>query len=419
MKKLIAIALLMASALFADANDKDGIRFAEGTWNEITAKAKQEKKLIFIDCYTSWCGPCKKLSEEVFPLKNVGEVFNKDFINYKADMEKGEGIDLQKKFHVGAYPTLLWVDYKGNIVHRIVGFVKAEILLAEAQLAMNGGNDQSDLEKRYKKNRDNPEAVKAYLNSLIKTSDSRSGEVARHYLSIIPKEQYQATEGFDLIAAYVQSPFDPAMNYIVEHRARFDEKFSRQRVDVAFENMYSRYANALVRDVKAGKEFDEAALQKLSAFMQEQKNPSKQQLVEDTRIKVLLHRKDWRRYAVKIDSLIESGVYGQISSRIYAQWYEPVAERDCMDVQVLERALKWIDKSFKDSKIFSMDYFEQMWVAKVKILERMDQKQLELSKARFEYGLLQELKEKQIKYNRQQAERTKALQDLINRKAGS
>lgn len=418
MKRLIAIALLMMSALFAGATGKDGIRFTEGTWNEITAKAKQEKKLVFIDCYTSWCGPCKKLSAEIFPLKNVAEVFNKEFINYKVDMEKGEGIDLQKKFHVGAYPTLLWVDYKGNVIHRIVGAVKAEKLIAEAKKAMNGGSNQADLEKKYKKNTNNPEPVKAYLNSLVETSDSRAKEVALQYLSIIPKEQYLSKEAFDLIAAYVQSPFSPAISYLLEHRAAFDGKFSKQRVDVTFENIYSRYANALAYSVKNGNEFDEAAFQKLVVFMQERQFPSKEQLMENTRIKVLKYKKDWKGYATKINSLIEAGFYEKISSRIYTQWYEPVVESDCRDNEVLESALNWIDMGLKIDKGFSMSYFERNWAAKLKILERMEGKKGELAKARIEYDLIKGLDVKQNEYTKRQAELTKTLQALIN-KAGS
>lgn len=419
MKKLLLIALLMMCSWFAGANDKDGILFAQGSWKEITAKAKREGKMIFIDCYTSWCGPCKRLSAEVFPLKNVAEVFNKDFINYKVDMEKGEGIDLQRKFHVGAYPTLLWVDHKGNVVHRIVGFVKPEKLLAEAQKAKSGGNAQAKLEMAYKKNRDNPEVLKAYLNSLVETADSRAKELALVYLSIIPKEAYLSKENYDLIAAYVQSPFSQAISYIVEHRAAFDEKFNRQRVDVTFENIYSRYANALVGDVKEGKEFDEPAFQNLIAFMQEQKFPLREQVIANTRIRTLKLKKNWKAYAAKINSIIEAGVYGKISPRIYEQWYEPIVESDCRDNEVLENAFSWINMGLDDDGVFNLPYYERAWAAKVRVLERMDGKPGELAKAKIEHNLIKQLEKKQKEYTQQQAEKTKALQDLIYKKTGS
>jgi len=48
---------------------QDGIRFEQGDWATILAKAKSAQKPIFIDVYTSWCGPCKKMAKDIFPLK--------------------------------------------------------------------------------------------------------------------------------------------------------------------------------------------------------------------------------------------------------------------------------------------------------------------------------------------------------------
>ena len=46
----------------------EGIAFFKGTWQEVLEQAKKENKLIFMDCYTSWCGPCKMLAKEVFTI---------------------------------------------------------------------------------------------------------------------------------------------------------------------------------------------------------------------------------------------------------------------------------------------------------------------------------------------------------------
>lgn len=99
----------------------EGIKFENGTFDQALTKAKQEKKMLFIDCYTSWCGPCKMLSSKVFPQKKVGDYFNKEFVSLKVDMEKGEGIDLKKRFGVKAFPTLLFIDSNGKEINRIVG----------------------------------------------------------------------------------------------------------------------------------------------------------------------------------------------------------------------------------------------------------------------------------------------------------
>ncbi len=117
--------------------DGKGIQFFQGTWNEALAAAKKEKKLIFVDAYAVWCGPCKFMSNNVFPDAAVGEYFNKNFISYKFDMEKGEGPEFSSKYKVTAYPTLLFIDYAGTVVYREMGARDAGgfIKLGESALA--------------------------------------------------------------------------------------------------------------------------------------------------------------------------------------------------------------------------------------------------------------------------------------------
>ena len=69
-----------------------GIIFFEGTWKEALEKAKKEDKLVFVDSYTTWCGPCIKMAKNVFTQESVGSFYNQNFINIKLDMEKEDGV---------------------------------------------------------------------------------------------------------------------------------------------------------------------------------------------------------------------------------------------------------------------------------------------------------------------------------------
>ncbi len=110
-----------------------GVKFEEGTFKEALAKAKESKKLLFLDCYTTWCGPCIQMSTQVFTQKVVGDYFNKNFVNIKMDMEAGEGIELAKKYKVTSFPTLLLIDGNGKVVHKIVGGRSAQALISEME----------------------------------------------------------------------------------------------------------------------------------------------------------------------------------------------------------------------------------------------------------------------------------------------
>src|SRR4051812_29883525 len=92
-----------------------GVRFSNISWPEAISLAKKENKLIFLDAYASWCGPCKWMDRNVFPAEEVGRLYNANFINLRIDMEKGVGIDLAKKYGVRAFPTYLFINDDGEV----------------------------------------------------------------------------------------------------------------------------------------------------------------------------------------------------------------------------------------------------------------------------------------------------------------
>src|SRR5688572_10977096 len=127
---IILLSLLLTTVnLFAQ-----GIQFEQGSWSEVKAKAKTEKKPIFVDAYTTWCGPCKKMAKEVFTQQSIGNYFNTTFINYQMDMEKGEGIEFARQWEVNAFPTLLYFDSDGKLAFKAIGAKDENGLLSQAKL---------------------------------------------------------------------------------------------------------------------------------------------------------------------------------------------------------------------------------------------------------------------------------------------
>lgn len=114
-----------------------GIDFQHNkSWNEIVQKAKAEKKLIFMDAYTVWCGPCKALQARVFPNKELGDYFNSNFVNAKIDMESGEGPALAAKYRVRAYPTMFFINPNTQqVVLQTMGYREVEDLMNIAKQA--------------------------------------------------------------------------------------------------------------------------------------------------------------------------------------------------------------------------------------------------------------------------------------------
>ncbi len=128
LKSIVPIGLIMilVSAMApVHEIEKDaakGIGFYSGSFSEAIALAKKENKLIFLDIYASWCGPCKTLKSKTFTDATVGEFYNSNFINFEVDAEKGEGVNLAEKYNIIGYPTLLFVDSHGKIVAKTMGY---------------------------------------------------------------------------------------------------------------------------------------------------------------------------------------------------------------------------------------------------------------------------------------------------------
>lgn len=115
-------------------NDNGGIQFKHISFEEAKKAAEKSGKIIFIDAYTSWCGPCKRMAATTFKDAKVGEYFNENFINLKIDCEKdADGIEISKMYRVQAYPTLLFINGKGKLIKSSIGFQEPAQLLATAK----------------------------------------------------------------------------------------------------------------------------------------------------------------------------------------------------------------------------------------------------------------------------------------------
>lgn len=123
MKKIVwALSMLLITTVASAAE----INFMDNpAWNTVLEKAKKEKKMIFLDGYATWCGPCKSMDAETYKNQAVADYYNANFINVKYDMEKGEGPKLAEQYQVTAYPSLLFLNADGNMLHKGVGYHEA------------------------------------------------------------------------------------------------------------------------------------------------------------------------------------------------------------------------------------------------------------------------------------------------------
>lgn len=200
-----------------------GIKFYEGSWNQVLAEAQKQNKTIFIDIYTTWCGPCKQMSNNVFTNDRVGERYNTTFINYKIDAEKGEGIELAKKFAITAYPTYLFVSPEGELIYRSLGSMPVEKFLGEADKATEFAKIFSPIavmDRSYAAGKRTPEFLYEYLKRKNMTNSDNS-LLTEEYIKSINESEYKTEKVLAVIAPNVNSIDSKAFEILVSSLSRF------------------------------------------------------------------------------------------------------------------------------------------------------------------------------------------------------
>lgn len=190
MKKLAIFSSLFIGALAL----AQGIKFEDSNFSAILAKAKKENKLIFVDAYASWCGPCKLMVKNIFPLQTVGDFYNSHFINAKIDMEKGEGIGLAKKYNVKAFPTYLFINGDGEEVHRTLGYVEEKDFIQFAKDAEDPNKRLTALKQKFENGEKDPEFLKNLAGLTIYNDSEFAGKVLDRYFqqkTVLDQEDIQ------------------------------------------------------------------------------------------------------------------------------------------------------------------------------------------------------------------------------------
>lgn len=202
MRKILLIALL---AIVSQMTYAQGIQFFKGTYEEAKAKAKKENKKIFVDAYTTWCGPCKKMAAEVFPTKEVGDYFNKNFICMKLDAENEKDHGFFQSYTASSFPTYFWVDADGVLLDKQSGSTSPSGFVTMAKNAVNNslGNTMNKLKARWDSGERNPQLVREYVLKMMPTFDASQIYPAMiDYLSKLSPEELNSMESYSLFRGF-------------------------------------------------------------------------------------------------------------------------------------------------------------------------------------------------------------------------
>ena len=261
MKRIIVFLFVAVMVITASAQTY----FREITYNDAIAAAKDEGKLVFMDFYTDWCGPCKMMAREVFPQEKLGKYMNEHFVNIKINAEKGEGVELAKTYKITAYPTFVVIDTDKKVLTRMEGAREAQAFEEELERGINPEKSPEVITKKYNEGDRSASVVKAYAALLQAEAmkdrrnyaqhiDKVVGVVQDYFNGLSDKDRY-AAENLFVYENYTQNLDDPSAKFLVNNLGKFPHETKKGAMTAA-ENLFN---NVMMSYFTGYKKVDPAA----------------------------------------------------------------------------------------------------------------------------------------------------------------
>ncbi len=342
--------LMICTALFSQ-----GIQFIEArTDSDLTLvgkRADEENKLIFIDAYTEWCGPCKWMEKNIFTNDTVAKFYNENFICVRMDLEKGVGISRRYMYEVTAFPAFLFLGFDG-IVHRATGARDVKGFIALGETALNPEKRLEHWTKQYQEGKRESAFIREYLKQ-IRNAGMETKEAADWYFATVKENELLTKEHFEMLEIFIQgyyvnapknSSFDLLLNNKEKYIAFVGKEKVEEKIYRVFQNSpYWNYEMDSVIGEMVGK-IDLGAIEKLIAKIKQTEFAKQNELLTDLNISYYYEKKDWKKYVEQVVKYVSN--YGMenpqtLNDFAWAFYQTPaITEKSAM-----EQAEKWAKKS--------------------------------------------------------------------------
>ncbi len=333
---------------------QDGIQFSQSNWAGILAEAKQTGKLIFMDAHTSWCGPCKWMQKNVFPDKAVGFIYNRNFINAYIDMEKDEGIELRKKYDVHFYPTLLYINGDGEVVHKIVGQTASPDFIQHALDALSPKRNLKYFTEQYARNSSKYDFVDGYLKTLKQAYEVKdANKVALNYLQQQDSSTWSKRENWLLLQEFVTDPTSDIFQYLVNQQQNFSKLYGDRAVENKIFQTYVAWPAQYVQYPENAKPvFDESGFNSFLAQLKSSPYKKKNEIEARSKLTVAFGMKDYVSYAKTVSEMLKDSIIP--TNAAGAEWlygYADIVYRFSKDKAALAQATEWAKRFTEASGI--------------------------------------------------------------------
>lgn len=350
MKKLILLFTLLP--LFAIAQNK-GTHFEHGlSWQQVKEKAKKENKYLFVDCFTTWCGPCKHMAKAIFPQEKVGDFFNKNFVNVKVQFDKtkddseevkkwyADAEAIAKKFEINAYPTFLVFSPQGQLVHKIIGGGDADVFIAKVQKALSPETQYYTLLAKEKTARLSPENLMDLANA---ARDAYEEENALKYTDayLATQKDLSTKTNLGFLSTRIVDSKSKGFEVFLKNPEKVDALFGKGVAQRVFENIiygevYSKFDTT--NDIDS----------LITATVSKYPSVDIRERTSLYKIYFYVHRKNWDHYGNAVLSYMSR--YGAEAEANLLNYFAWGVFENCNDADLITDALKWSKRSVDETQ---------------------------------------------------------------------
>ncbi|MBS0030314.1 thioredoxin family protein [Chitinophaga sp. 22321] len=246
--KMLSAGMLLSTCLTLQAQQSEtGIVFRKDAFTEVLKESARTGKLVFIDCYTSWCAPCKWMEKNVFVNDTAAAYYNNTFINYKIDMEKGEGPALRQRYQVQVFPTYLFLNSKGDLVHKATSRMETAEFVEEGKKALDPKRSLAAMEKAFNNGQRSKENLLSYALALQKSDRNKCDTVTRILMDQLTEADLLTPLGWQVIQAFVWDENEKPGKYFVAHADEYTKKYGAVATGKIQERLLSTALYGLIR----------------------------------------------------------------------------------------------------------------------------------------------------------------------------
>jgi thiol-disulfide isomerase/thioredoxin len=314
-------------------------------WQQVLKQARKAHKLIFLDGYTTWCGPCKRMDREVFTRSAEARFFNEKFINVKYDMEEGEGAMLKRQYGITAFPSYLFINSDGQVLHRIVGaYFGEEEFMNYARMVLTYNGYYAALEKRYHNGERNPELMFQYMTALrLAGEQKKERELADGILKLMSRDHFMDAGYWAIINQYLEDPSSQLFAILLKNKAEISAAIGAEKTEAKIFEVFDTQIriNARFRP-EDGEDFDEEKEEKLIALLRNGEFSRGNELL--ARALCARHRRheDWDMYASVVDAMFDFKLLKDNEDALREfDYHAAVISKSTSGKRLLNRALRW------------------------------------------------------------------------------